>query len=74
VVIGSAIVSALEQLNLRFPRVGKGSLVEFAKVRKALGSEGQRATKKPARNVAKNPAKNLAKTRTKGRKQSKQAG
>jgi hypothetical protein len=74
VVIGSVIVSALEQLNLRFPRVDKGSLAEFAKVRKALENEGQSATKKPARNVAKNPAKNLAKTRTKGRKQPKKAG
>jgi PPK2 family polyphosphate:nucleotide phosphotransferase len=74
VVIGSVIVSALEELNLRFPRVDKGSLDEFAKVRKALENEGQSATKKPARNVAKNPAKNLAKTRTKGRKQPKKAG
>jgi hypothetical protein len=47
VVIGSAIVSALEELNLRFPRVDKDSLEEFAKVRKALESEGQSAAKKP---------------------------
>ena len=40
VVIGSVIVSALEELNLRFPRVDRGSLDEFAKVRKALESEG----------------------------------
>ena len=41
VVIGSVIVSALEELNLRFPRVDKGSLDEFAEVRKALESEGK---------------------------------
>jgi hypothetical protein len=56
-VIGSAIVSALEELNLRFPRVDKGSLAEFAKVREALESEGQSATKKPAKKPAENPAK-----------------
>jgi PPK2 family polyphosphate:nucleotide phosphotransferase len=41
VVIGSAIVSALEKLNLRFPRVGEASKEEFATVRKALESEGK---------------------------------
>jgi PPK2 family polyphosphate:nucleotide phosphotransferase len=41
VVIGSVIVSTLESLNLRFPRVGKASLEEFAKVRKALENEGK---------------------------------
>ena len=41
VVIGSVIVSTLESLNLRFPRVDKASLEEFAKVRKALESEGK---------------------------------
>ncbi len=56
VVIGSAVVSALEELNLRFPRVDKASQEEFAKVRKALGSEGKsgaggaaRAVKRPAK-------------------------
>jgi PPK2 family polyphosphate:nucleotide phosphotransferase len=49
VVIGSAIVRALEELNLRFPRVDKASQAEFAEVRKALENEGRRATKKPAR-------------------------
>jgi polyphosphate kinase 2 (PPK2 family) len=53
VVIGSVIVSALEELNLRFPRVDKDSLEKFAEVRKALESEGQSATKRPARNAAK---------------------
>lgn len=41
VVIGSVIVAALDQLDLRFPRVDKESLGEFAKVRKALEQEGK---------------------------------
>jgi PPK2 family polyphosphate:nucleotide phosphotransferase len=41
VVIGSAIVSALESLDLRFPRVDKASLREFEDVRKALENEGK---------------------------------
>ena len=45
VVIGSAIVSALEDLNLRFPRVDEASKDEFAKVRKALESEGKSGRK-----------------------------
>jgi len=39
VVIGSVIVSALEDLNLRYPRVGSASKAEFTKVRKALEDE-----------------------------------
>jgi PPK2 family polyphosphate:nucleotide phosphotransferase len=46
VVIGSAIVSALETLNLRFPRADKASLQEFEKVRKALLAEGKGRAKK----------------------------
>ena len=41
VVIGSAIVSALEGLDLRFPRVDKASKQEFAKVREALEGEAE---------------------------------
>ena len=41
VVIGSVIVNALDGLNLRFPRVDKASLEEFAKARNALQSEGK---------------------------------
>ena len=41
VVIGSAIVSALDGLDLRFPRAEKASKEEFATVRKALESEGR---------------------------------
>jgi PPK2 family polyphosphate:nucleotide phosphotransferase len=39
VVIGSVIVSALEDLNLRYPRVDSASKAEFAKARKALEDE-----------------------------------
>jgi PPK2 family polyphosphate:nucleotide phosphotransferase len=66
VVIGSAIVSALEDLNLRYPRVDEASKAEFAKVRKALESEGETAKKR----VVKTPnnktmkSKTVAKTRT----------
>jgi PPK2 family polyphosphate:nucleotide phosphotransferase len=41
VVIGSTIVSALNGLNLRFPRVDQASLAEFKEVRKALEEEGK---------------------------------
>ena len=41
VVIGSVIVGVLDELNLRFPRVDKASLEEFARVRKALENEGK---------------------------------
>jgi PPK2 family polyphosphate:nucleotide phosphotransferase len=56
VVIGSAIVSAMEALNLRFPRADKASLEEFKKVRKALEHEGKgglRNDGKVARRAAK---------------------
>jgi polyphosphate kinase 2 (PPK2 family) len=56
VVIGSAIVSTLEALNLRFPRADKASLKEFEQVRKALEHEGKGGTKKLAK-VAKAAAK-----------------
>jgi PPK2 family polyphosphate:nucleotide phosphotransferase len=49
VVIGSAIVSALDALNLRFPRADKASLAEFKAVRKALEREGKGRPKKAAR-------------------------
>jgi PPK2 family polyphosphate:nucleotide phosphotransferase len=45
VVIGSAIVSALDALNLRFPRADKASLAEFEEVRKALEEEGKGGAK-----------------------------
>jgi PPK2 family polyphosphate:nucleotide phosphotransferase len=40
VVIGSVVVAALEQLDLRFPRADKASLAEFDEVRRALEKEG----------------------------------
>ena len=56
VVIGSAIVSALEALNLHFPRADKASLQEFKQVRKALENEGKGSgTKKAAARAAPKP-------------------
>jgi polyphosphate kinase 2 (PPK2 family) len=49
VVIGSTIVAALDSLNLRFPRVDKASLEEFAKVREALENEGKPRRKRAAK-------------------------
>jgi PPK2 family polyphosphate:nucleotide phosphotransferase len=48
VVIGSAIVSALERLDLKFPKVDKASLEEFKRVREALLEEGKGGGKKAA--------------------------
>lgn len=56
VVIGSAIVSTLETLNLRFPSADKASLQEFKEVRKALEREGKGGTKRLAK-VAKRAGK-----------------
>jgi PPK2 family polyphosphate:nucleotide phosphotransferase len=49
VAIGSVIVSALDGLNLRFPRVDKASQEEFAKVREALEQEGKGGARKQAK-------------------------
>jgi PPK2 family polyphosphate:nucleotide phosphotransferase len=46
VVIGSAIVSALETLDLKFPKADKASLEEFKHVREALLGEGKGGGKK----------------------------
>ena len=46
VVIGSAIVGALEKLDLKFPRADKASLEEFKRVREALLEEGKGGGKK----------------------------
>ena len=56
VVIGSAIVSTLDTLNLRFPRADKASLQEFKRVREALLEEGKGGGKEAA-NVAKRVGK-----------------
>jgi hypothetical protein len=47
-VIGSAIVSALEKLDLKFPKVDAASLQEFKQVRKALLEEDKSGAKKAA--------------------------
>jgi len=49
VVIGSVLVSTLEQLNLAFPRADKASLEEFNAIRKALAREGKKGTKRAAK-------------------------
>jgi PPK2 family polyphosphate:nucleotide phosphotransferase len=46
VVIGSIIVSALEKLDLKFPKADKASLEEFKQVRTALLEEGEAGGKK----------------------------
>jgi PPK2 family polyphosphate:nucleotide phosphotransferase len=53
VVIGSTIVSALEKLNLKFPKVDKASLEEFKVVRKALENEDKRSAVKKVKQAAK---------------------
>ena len=74
VVIGSAIVSALEDLNLRYPRVDKASKAEFAKVRQALESEGEGRRAGRARVVKKTAGKNLGSKTRKSPKGRKSAG
>jgi PPK2 family polyphosphate:nucleotide phosphotransferase len=49
VVIGSTIVSALDNLHLRFPRVDQAALAEFKQVRKALEDEGKGGKTKAAK-------------------------
>ena len=53
VVIGSAIVSALEALDLHFPRADKASLQEFKQVRKALEHESKGRAKRKTKAVPK---------------------
>jgi PPK2 family polyphosphate:nucleotide phosphotransferase len=48
VVIGSAIVSALEKLDLKFPSADPASLLEFKQARSALEQEGKGRVKKAA--------------------------
>lgn len=58
VVIGSAIVHALEQLDLKFPVVAGDDLKEFKLIREALEKEGEPVVKKaPSRVRAKKVAK-----------------
>jgi polyphosphate kinase 2 (PPK2 family) len=48
VVIGSAIVSALDALDLHFPKVDAAGLAEFKQVRQALEHEGRKTAAKKA--------------------------
>jgi PPK2 family polyphosphate:nucleotide phosphotransferase len=52
VVIGSTIVSALEKLDLQFPKADAAALPEFKQVRRALEQEGKGGTKKAAAKAA----------------------
>jgi PPK2 family polyphosphate:nucleotide phosphotransferase len=52
VVIGSAIVSALDKLDLKFPKVDPAALPEFKQVQAALLSEGKGGAKKAAKKVS----------------------
>ena len=49
VVIGSTIVSALDRLDLHFPKVDKAERSEFKQVREALLAEGKGGGKKPGK-------------------------
>jgi polyphosphate kinase 2 (PPK2 family) len=49
VVIGSTIVSALEKLDLQFPKVDKAERSEFKQVRQALLDEDKKSAVKAAR-------------------------
>jgi PPK2 family polyphosphate:nucleotide phosphotransferase len=51
-VIGSTIVSALESLDLHFPRADQASLREFKAVREALEHEGKGRAKQRAKKAA----------------------
>jgi PPK2 family polyphosphate:nucleotide phosphotransferase len=55
VVIGSTIVSALDKLDLKFPKVDKASRHEFKAVRTALENEGKKVRKAAVRPKQKGP-------------------
>ena len=52
VVIGSTIVSALDKLDLHFPKVDAAMLEEFKKVRQALEEEGKGGAERQSRKRA----------------------
>ncbi len=60
-VIGSVVVSALEKLDLHFPRVGKASKRVFRQVREALEHEGKGKNKAKAKKAIKRIAKQAGK-------------
>jgi PPK2 family polyphosphate:nucleotide phosphotransferase len=53
VVIGSVIVSALDGLDLKFPKVDAAALAEFKQVRKALEEEGKGGANRTVKKVTK---------------------
>jgi PPK2 family polyphosphate:nucleotide phosphotransferase len=53
VIIGSTIIEAMEKLDLRFPKVDKGSLREFDRVREALEQEARGPGAKAANKAGK---------------------
>ena len=53
VVIGSVIVSALDGLDLKFPKVDAAALQQFKQVRKALEEEGKGGAKRVVKKVTK---------------------
>ena len=53
VVIGSVIVSALDGLDLKFPKVDAAALQQFKQVRKALEEEGKGGAKRAMKKVTK---------------------
>jgi polyphosphate kinase 2 (PPK2 family) len=57
VVIGSTIVSALDKLDLHFPRADKAALQEFKQVRKALEHEGKKGRTRKLAKVVKQAGK-----------------
>jgi hypothetical protein len=58
-VIGATIISALEKLDLHFPKVDKGELSEFKKVREALENESRSAVR-PKKVAVKNAATEMS--------------
>jgi PPK2 family polyphosphate:nucleotide phosphotransferase len=64
VVIGSTIVSALDRLDLKFPKADPASLQEFKQVRQALEDEGKGGAR---RKVAGKKAKAKTKSKTKAK-------
>jgi PPK2 family polyphosphate:nucleotide phosphotransferase len=75
VVIGSTIVSALEKLDLHFPKVNKAELPEYARVRLALEAEGQPGkAEKAARPKSGGKAKPKSKTGAKAKTRAARRG
>lgn len=67
VVIGSTIVSALEKLDLHFPKVDPEVQPEFEKVRRALEAEDKPNSKSSVKSKAKSKAKSKEKSKEKSK-------